>query len=202
MKVLYHHIPRTSGNSIARIAEKNYKQNFFRITHFFEQDLIDTVKNKENFFIFVDSFLVDNEKISELLKLCDLDFTFVRNPIDRFESLYNIWIDNNKNFKPYMISDSELTIDEFYLECKKQNKTFFLNNQNTYIKNYNPNYIFFTENFSSNIEILKNIGVFNNIDEEDLTPSNTSSKKYSLSTNLREDYKNNYPEDFTIEQKI
>jgi hypothetical protein len=197
MKIFYHHIPRTGGTSIAKIAEKNYKKNFFIWHQNCLDDILKTIENRNNFFILCDSLYREND-VKKILDFCDTSLISIRNPILRFESLYNIWIDNNPKNSPYDVSDKNLSIDDFYLYCKKTNKELFLNIQHKYLNLYNPQKIIITENFEQSIKKLKNIDVFNEINEEDLIPSNISKSNFKLSAKNAEDYQNNFFEDFEI----
>lgn len=198
MKIFYHHIPRTGGTSIAKIAEKNYGKNFFIWTHNINvNDVLTQIKNKKKFFILHDSLASKND-VEQILSLCDFDFISVRNPISRFESMYNIWIDSNENISPYNISSKKLSIDEFYYECKKQDKKLFLNIQHEYLNLYHPQKIIKTENFSTSLYDLKDIGIFNDLCDEDLNPSNKSNNKSKLFAETIKDYKNNFLEDFQM----
>lgn len=199
MKVFYHHIPRTGGTTISKIAEKTYGKNIFFVTQYDDINwLLNYVENKNDLFLFCDSLMIDSTKIKRIINLCDIDFISVRNPISRFESLYNIWKDANQNNAPYMIGDKNLSIDDFYLKCKEENKQFLLNLQHKYLNLYNPKEKVVIENFSESINRLKSIGIFNQIDEDDLIPKNQSKNNYRLSENLIVDYKTSYPEDFQI----
>jgi hypothetical protein len=98
----------------------------------------------------------------------------------------------------YDFSDKNLSIDDFYLYCKENNKELFLNIQHKYLNLYNPQKIIRTENFEQSIKKLKDINAFNQINEEDLIPSNISKSNFKLSAKNKEDYKNNFFEDFEI----
>lgn len=200
MKVFYHHVSRTSGTSISNIAQKNYKDNvFFLNGNTNTNHLIDELVGKNSFFIVCDSLCKEDTEIKTIINLCDVDFISIRNPISRFESLYNFWNDTNPNDAPYMMGDKKLTIDEFYLKCKEQeNREFFLNIQHKYFNLYDPKEIVTLESFSDSIQRLKDIGIFTEITEEDLIPANESNSNYKLSENMIEDYKTNFPEDFLL----
>lgn len=196
MKVFYHHISRSAGTSIFRIAEKNYGKNIFHLSSEFNIDyFLNFIKTKTDFFIFCDSLSLDSNEVKRVIDRCDIDFISIRNPVKRFESFYNIWKDTNPEEVPYMVSDQNLSIDEFYLKCKEQNKDFFLNCQHKYLDLYNPNTVIKTENFAESMEILKNLGIFPTISQEDLIPVNDSNNNFQLSTELVEDYKISFPED-------
>ena len=197
MKIFYHHIPRTGGTSIAKIAEKNYKKNFLIWHQNCLDDILKTIQNKDDFFILCDSLHSQND-VKQILDFCDTSLISIRNPILRFESLYNIWIDNNPKNPPYDFSDKNLSIDDFYLYCKETNKQLFLNIQHKYLNLYNPQKIIRTENFQQSIKKLKDIDAFNKINKEDLIPSNISKNNFKLSSKNAEDYKNNFFEDFEI----
>jgi len=198
MKIFYHHIPRTGGTSIGKIAEKNYKNNFFIWQNYVNaNEVLKRFKNEKDFFILCDSLFFTDD-VKKILEICDLDIISIRDPISRFESLYNIWMDTNFYDSPYNISSEHLSIDDFYLKCKKENKNLFLNLQHQYIKTYSPKQVVKTENLSEYIKNLKDIGVFPNLIEEDLTVSNKSKSNFSLSENIKEDYKLYFPEDFYL----
>lgn len=203
MKVFYHHVPRTGGTSIAKIAEKNYGKNIFYLNSSDKINyLIDYFETKKNYFIFCDSLSISNIDVKKVINLCDIDIISIRNPIKRFESFYNIWRDTNHNEVPYAMDDKNLSIDEFYLECKEQNKNFLLNSQHKYLNLYNPNRIIKTEDFAESMKILKNLDIFPIIEKDDLIPLNKSNNNFQLSAKLIEDYKISFPEDINIMDKL